>query len=82
MTEELNLEGYCLKCKEKRIMVDPSPEWSATGSPGTRGTCPVCGGTIYRMGHTDAHDMLEKPVITEKPKKNSSKKKGKKAKKK
>ncbi|MFN2137190.1 MAG: type I DNA topoisomerase [Candidatus Promineifilaceae bacterium] len=79
MTQNSNLEGYCFKCKEKRIMVDPSPEWSATGSPGTRGTCPVCGGTIYRMGHTDAHDMLEKPVITEKPKKKSSKKKGKKA---
>jgi DNA topoisomerase-1 len=75
MTEELNLEGYCLKCKEKRIMVDPKPEWSANGSPGTRGSCPVCGGTIYKMGFTPAHEGLEKPPVTAKSAK-SNKRKG------
>jgi DNA topoisomerase-1 len=78
MSEELSLEGYCLKCKEKRILVDPKPEWSANGSPGTRGTCPVCGGTIYKMGLTPAHEGLERPPVTtssKKPKKKAQKKK-------
>jgi DNA topoisomerase-1 len=79
MSEELNLEGYCFKCKEKRIMVDPKAEWSANGSPGTRGTCPVCGGTIYKMGLTPAHEGLEKPPVTAKK---TKKKKGKSSKKK
>ena len=57
------LQGYCLKCKEKRIIRNPSPEWAANGSPGTRGTCPVCGGTIYKQGRTAAHETLPKPAV-------------------
>ncbi len=60
MTNE-EIIGYCLKCKEKRPILDPAPEWAANGSPGTRGKCPVCGGTIYKQGHTPAHDGLPKP---------------------
>ena len=63
MSDELTIEGYCFKCKEKREISDPQAEWSAGGSPGTRGTCPVCGGTIYRMGGTPAHEHLPKPEI-------------------
>lgn len=71
MSEESKTEGYCFKCKEKRHMVDPQAEWSANGNPGTRGMCPVCGGTIYKMGYTPAHDTLEKPPV-----KAATKKKG------
>ena len=60
MTNE-EIIGYCLKCKEKRPILDPAPERAANGSPGTRGKCPVCGGTIYKQGHTPAHDGLPKP---------------------
>jgi DNA topoisomerase-1 len=63
MTEELKLEGYCFKCREKRMMEEPQAEWAANGTPGTRGRCPVCGGTIYKTGHTAAHDHLPKPEI-------------------
>ena len=73
-SEELRLEGYCVKCKEKRILQDPKAEYSASGSPGTRGTCPVCGGTIYRMGYTPLHEGLEKPKVTRKSSKRSRKK--------
>ena len=54
--------GYCLKCKEKRPIRDAKAEWAANGSPGTRGTCPVCGGTIYKQGRTPAHETLPKPA--------------------
>lgn len=56
--------GYCVKCREKREMLDPKAEYSASGSPGTRGTCPVCGSTIYKMGYTEAHEGLPKPKVT------------------
>jgi DNA topoisomerase-1 len=69
MTEELKIEGYCFKCREKRMMEGPQAEWASNGTPGTRGTCPVCGGTIYKTGHTAAHDGLPKPEIEKKPKK-------------
>ena len=58
------LQGYCLKCKEKRIIQNATPEWAANGSPGTRGKCPVCGGTIYKQGRTAAHETLPKPAVT------------------
>ncbi len=45
-------------------MQDPQAEWAANGSPGTRGKCPVCGGTIYKQGYTPAHESLPKPETT------------------
>ncbi len=81
MDEELKLEGYCFKCKEKREIVNPVPEWSAGGSPGTRGTCPVCGGTIYRMGRTPAHEHLAKPDTPKRTRKGNKKTSAKQAKK-
>lgn len=62
--ESEEIIGYCLKCKEKRPMQDPTPEWAANGSPGTRGKCPVCGGTIYKQGRTPAHENLPKPDLS------------------
>jgi DNA topoisomerase I len=70
----LEIEGYCLKCKEKRMMANAAPEWAANGSPATRGECPVCGTTMYRRGATPAHETLPKPEIAPKPKKAAAKK--------
>jgi DNA topoisomerase-1 len=55
------LKAYCVKCKTKREMLDPKPEYTANGSPGTRGVCPVCGTTLFRMGATPAHEGIPKP---------------------
>ncbi|MGD8806882.1 MAG: type I DNA topoisomerase, partial [Chloroflexota bacterium] len=76
----MELEAYCLKCKEKRIMQDPKAEWAANGSPATRGTCPVCGTNMYKRGHTPLHDDLPKPPPSERKsaKKSSSGRKSKK----
>ena len=62
-----SIEGYCLKCKEKRVMLDPQAEWASNGSPATRGTCPVCGTKMYLRGRTAAHDTLPKPDVTAAP---------------
>ncbi|MBI3158781.1 MAG: type I DNA topoisomerase [Chloroflexi bacterium] len=55
------MEAYCVKCKTKREMQDPRAEFTTTGAPGTRGTCPVCGTTLFRMGRTPAHEGLQAP---------------------
>jgi len=55
--------AYCLKCKTKREMQNPEPVFSETGRPGTMGTCPVCGGKVYRPGRTPAHASLPKPEV-------------------
>src|SRR3972149_507372 len=56
-----HLEAYCVKCKTKREMQNPQPEFSKAGSPGPRGPCPVCGTTLFRMGGTPAHAALTPP---------------------
>ncbi|WP_420627800.1 type I DNA topoisomerase [Candidatus Leptofilum sp.] len=68
MSEE-KLIGYCFSCKGKHELLDAKAEWAANGSPGTRGTCANCGGTIYKAGYTPAHENLPKPEITVKRKK-------------
>ena len=57
----MNLEAYCVKCREKRDVKDPVAEFNANGSPVTRGTCAVCGTKMYRMGRTAAHEGLTPP---------------------
>ena len=59
------MEAYCVKCKEKREIVDPEADFNKVGAPVTKGTCGVCGTKLYRMGRTAAHEGMTPP---EKPK--------------
>ncbi len=56
------MEAYCLKCREKREMVNPTAIWMKNGKPATEGTCPVSGGKMFKIGMTPAHDSLPKPA--------------------
>ncbi len=56
------MEVYCVKCKAKRPMEDPEPTFTASGAPGTRGRCAVCGARMFRMGRTEAHAGMEPPA--------------------
>lgn len=58
------MQAYCMKCKEKREMKDATPVFTATGTPGTKGVCAVCGTNMYRMGSTEAHEGMEPPKNT------------------
>jgi len=58
------VEAYCVKCKEKQEMKDATPVFTATGTPGTKGTCSVCGTNMFRMGRTEAHEGMEPPERT------------------
>jgi hypothetical protein len=56
------IEAYCVKCKHMVEMENPEAVWTSKGTPGTRGTCPECGTTIFRMGKTEAHAKLVRPA--------------------
>jgi DNA topoisomerase-1 len=55
------LEAYCVKCKTKREIKDPQALFMNNGTPATRGTCPECGTTLFRMGKTEAHAGMTAP---------------------
>jgi DNA topoisomerase I len=56
------LEAYCVKCKTKREIVDPQPVFTDNGTPATRGKCPECGTTMFRMGASEAHEGMPRPA--------------------
>lgn len=55
------IEGYCMSCRDKVDIENPLAVWTSQGRPGTRGTCPICGGSVYRMGKTHLHNEAERP---------------------
>ncbi len=67
------LTAYCVKCKTKRPIANPEPVFTANGRPGTRGVCPECGTTLFRMGRTPAHEGLTPPEPTQQPRRSSGK---------
>ena len=56
------IEGYCLHCRETVEIEEPQPVWTRKGMPATRGLCPICGGTVFRMGKTESHDEGNRPA--------------------
>ncbi len=60
------MEAYCVKCREKREIIEPEAAYNAAGAPVTKGTCSVCGTKVYRMGRTEAHEGIPKPEVTRK----------------
>lgn len=63
--EQIEIEAYCVSCKEKRIMDKPEAVWTSQGRPGTQGTCPVCGANMFRMGRTALHHNMKAPQKVE-----------------
>ncbi len=43
------MEGYCVKCKEKREIKDAQQVTMKNGKPAQQGTCPVCGTKMNRI---------------------------------
>ncbi|MDW0134159.1 MAG: DUF5679 domain-containing protein [Nitrososphaeraceae archaeon] len=44
------MEGYCVKCKQKRIMNDEKKITMKNGKPATQGICSTCGTNMFRIG--------------------------------
>src|SRR5512142_224679 len=59
--QDTHMEAYCVKCKTKREIQNPQPLFNSRGSPYTKGTCPVCGTNIMRLGMSELHAGMERP---------------------
>lgn len=55
------IEAYCVSCKEKVEIEAPQAVWTSKGQAATRGTCPVCGTNVFRMGRTYLHGDSKAP---------------------
>jgi len=44
------MEGYCVKCKAKKEMANAQQVTMKNGKPATKGKCPSCGTTMYKIG--------------------------------
>ncbi len=60
------METYCVKCRQKRELIEPVAGFNAAGGPVTRGVCAHCGTKMVRMGRTEAHEGLPQPEVKRK----------------
>ncbi len=44
------MQAYCLKCRTKRDMQNPTQVTMKNGKQATKGNCPVCSTAMYRIG--------------------------------
>jgi Domain of unknown function (DUF5679) len=42
--------GYCVKCKAQREIKNPQNITMKNGKKAVKGTCPVCGTKMFRIG--------------------------------
>src|SRR5512140_2933081 len=68
------MEAYCVKCKTKREMQNPVPLFNARGSAYCKGTCPVCGTGLMRLGATEAHTSLDREALVAQAKQKAAQK--------
>lgn len=59
------IEAYCVRCRMSVEIEFPQAVWTRKGMPATRGDCPVCGGTVFRMGKTAMHSDSQRPTAVE-----------------
>ena len=48
-TDKPDVQGYCVKCKEKRTMVDSEEVKMKNGRPAMKGKCEKCGCGMYKI---------------------------------
>ena len=44
------MEAYCVKCKAKQEMQNPTAITMKNGKPATTGTCGTCGTKMFKIG--------------------------------
>ena len=44
---EIEISGYCMRCKTKRLIQNAHRETTESGRPAARGTCPICGANMF-----------------------------------
>ena len=46
----MTMEAYCVKCKAKKQMQNPTSITMKNGKPATTGTCGTCGTKMFKIG--------------------------------
>ena len=54
MERGIGMEGYCVKCREKREIKDAKKVEMENGRTAMQGVCPVCGTKIVRFVKADS----------------------------
>lgn len=44
------IKGFCVKCRKKVDIKEPTQVKLKNGKPATKGTCPDCGTKVFRIG--------------------------------
>jgi hypothetical protein len=44
------MEAYCVRCKAKKEMKDPTETKMKNGKPAVSGTCVTCGTKMFKIG--------------------------------
>lgn len=60
-------EGYCVKCKSKKEIVDAVEETMKNGRKAIKGKCPTCGVVIFKI-LSGRPQPAEQPAPLPKPK--------------
>ena len=47
------IRAYCVKCRKMRVMKNPKAVTMKNGRPAVQGTCPKCGGKMFRIGKVE-----------------------------
>jgi DNA repair exonuclease SbcCD ATPase subunit len=55
----LTMTAYCEQCEAQRQTVDLQQITMRNGRPATRGTCPVCGSHLFKIGSLETILRLE-----------------------
>jgi hypothetical protein len=60
-------EGYCVKCKAKKEIVDAVEETMKNGRKAIKGKCPTCGTVMFKIlgGKATAAPVAPAPAVPE-----------------
>ena len=63
-------EGYCVKCKAKKEIIDAVEETMKNGRKAIKGKCPTCGTVMFKIlgGKGSAAAVLSEPATSEEAK--------------
>ncbi|MCL0104150.1 DUF5679 domain-containing protein [Dehalococcoidia bacterium] len=54
------MQAYCMKCRKKVDIKNPTAITMKNGRPSTQGECPGCGTKVYRIGKSCARIASER----------------------
>lgn len=67
-------EGYCVKCKAKKEIMDAVEETMKNGRKAIKGKCPTCGTVMFKIlgGKASTASVVAEPAAADSPKTASS----------